>query len=87
MIAFGAVTRSTNLSLVHTLDVSQQITICIARTTTCETRRCAPTQMNTANVLVAMLAFREAFAAMRARESLFFVVNSANVCIEVTAFA
>ena len=81
MIAFGAVTRSTNLSLVNTLDVPQQVTISRKPLATVEARGCAPTQMNTANVLVAILRFTKSFAAVRARESLFFVVNGANVSI------
>ena len=82
MVAFRAVTRSTNLSLVNTLDVRQQIALLAERATKFETECCSPTHVNAANVSVAMCRVTEAFATVRARESLFFVVNGTNVSVE-----
>src|SRR5262249_18264324 len=77
--------RSTNLSLVHTLDVRQQVILSTETATTFEAWGRAPTHMNAAHVSVAMLRLREAFATVRAGEALFFVVNGANVCVEAAS--
>ena len=84
IVAFRAMTRSTNRAFVNSLDVCQQVAVSSVGATTLEAGSCSPTHMKRTNVLLKMMIETESLAAKRAAESFLSIVNSANVCVEIS---